>query len=339
MNDAVKTIRTETAIDQQVTTPSPESSTEQEQPQDFSTNDAAVEPSSLNYEDVAQYDLTWDEEPTQTDPNQPQETEPQEEPEEVAKQPEDMTESMSKRISNIKSKHADELEVRDNKIQEYQEMLTRFQDIEQQEKAVNSVEGDEENIRTEIANLERRLEEEEDELTPAASAKIVRDIASRERQIDKLHQANEMKGRINTERNSLRQASDNLANESFSFLLDKESNGYKMAREQVYPTLERLLPNFKDNPQDVFLTGYLTDLMLAKQENTELKNQILKMKGGSPRSEPPSLAEESVAGTTPKNNPNPNPNVNRADLMQKVRNGEMEGGLAAQLLGAVSGGY
>jgi hypothetical protein len=137
----------------------------------------------------------------------------------------------------------------------------------------------------------------------------------------------------NNEVKGMRKQNDALATKEYPWLNDTESEGYKMFQSQVYPMMERMIPNYRDNPQDILLAAHLTDAQLARVDNVTLREQIGNINSGNvpnSRNIPPIASDNAPSG------PSSDKSV-RGRLMNGVRTGNVEGGAAALAMGLVEG--
>ena len=137
----------------------------------------------------------------------------------------------------------------------------------------------------------------------------------------------------NVQVKDLRKQNDALATKEYPWLNDTESEGYKMFQTQVYPMMERMIPNYRENPQDILLAAHLTDAQLARVDNANLREQIGQINSGNvsqSRNIPPIASDNAPSGP-------PSDQSVRSRLMNGVRAGEVDGGAAALAMGLVEG--
>ena len=299
-----------------------------DQAAEYLINNQAEDPTVAPYgDDVVNSELDW---------SQESEPKPDITPEGVlgdapVQQEEQLTDGMSKRITGIKRKHAEELEGKEAEINRLQGILTQFE--RDMPKKPDTPIRTSEDIDREIMQIKQDLQTNVETMTPADSnLKGIR-VQELYRERDNAQRANQDMDSYNVQVKDLRKQNDALATKEYPWLNDTESEGYKMFQTQVYPMMERMIPNYRENPQDILLAAHLTDAQLARVDNANLREQIGQINSGNVsqgRNIPPIASDNAPSGP-------PSDQSVRSRLMNGVRAGEVDGGAAALAMGLVEG--
>ena len=299
-----------------------------EEAADYLTNSQAEDPTVALYDDsVVNSELDWSKE---------SEPKPDITPEGVlgdapVQHEEQLTDGMSKRITGIKRKHAEEIEGKEAEINRLQGILSQFERNMPKKPATPVRTSDD--IDREIMQIKTDLQSNMETMTPADSnLKGIR-VQELYRERDDAQRANQDMDTYKDEVKGIRKQNDALATKEYPWLNDTESEGYKMFQTQVYPMMERMIPNYRENPQDILLAAHLTDAQLARVDNATLRQQIGQINSGNvsnSRNIPPIASDNAPSGP-------PSDQSVRSRLMNGVRNGEVDGGAAALAMGLVEG--
>ena len=281
----------------------------------------------LSYNTVEESEIDWPiiEKVEQVSEEQAQEIHkgieepPPEEP--VAAQPEatEMTDGMRDRITKLKQQEGQklaekdaEIQSRDRQIQELQEMNQKFTQLTQQ---YRPVQGDPEKIREEINGLDERLEEDGDTMTAAEIHKLGRRQQHLEKQLDEIRQSEIQTQNMIQEQKQMRGQYDAYATENYEFVNKPDTEKYQVMKEQAYPLLEQLVPNFQQYPHDMVIAAELSDLIVDAQKYRQLVGDQPNPK----RAEPQPMATNVAPTAQPQQAP-----ANLVRDMQRVRGGSLD---------------
>jgi|TARA_R110000751_G_scaffold1894_2_gene6929 hypothetical protein len=185
-----------------------------------------------------------------------------------------LTDGMSKRITDLKRKGQQEIAGKDSELAEKdlviaarEEQIQKLTDMAQQFETLQSSyvppAGDIEAINAEIVAMDQRLEDEGDVFTPA---EVARHVQGRQDLVNKqagVAQAQQNAQNIVQKQDQMRLQSDQYVKETYSFVSDPNSEYYKTLKTKAYPMLENIIgPNFKNHPQDMVLAAELSKLMV-----------------------------------------------------------------------------
>jgi len=254
-------------------------------------------------------------ESVQAEPSQ-EETPPQQE---TREEDPSLTDGMRDRITKMKQAEGEKLAEkdaqirdRDSQIQELQTMNEKFTQLTQ---SYRPVAGDPQKITEEIEQLENRLDEDGDTMTAAEIHKLGRRQQQLEKQLDEIKSS-----QINTEnmvqqQKQMRNQYDAYTTENYDFVSKPDTEKYKVMKQNAYPLLEQLIPNFQEYPHDMVIAAELSDLIVDAQKYRQLVGDQ-----PNPQRAKPNPMATNVAPTASTRQAQPN--LNRD--MQRVRGGSLD---------------
>jgi hypothetical protein len=251
---------------------------------------------------------------------EPAEPVQEEQPVEVpSKEENPLTGGMRDRISKLKQAEGQKLaekdaqiQDRDSQIKELQSMNEKFSQLTQ---AYRPPTGDPAKIQEEIQQLENRLDEDGDTMTAAEIHKLGRRQQQLERQIDEIKTAEIQTQNMVQQQRQMRNQYDSYATENYDFVGKPEDEKYQVMKEQAYPLLEQLIPQFQQYPHDMVIAAELSDLIVDAQRY----RQLIGDQPNAKRAEP-----QPMAGNVA---PSSRPTKSRKSLskeIQRVRGGSLE---------------
>ena len=296
---------------------------------DHMINNASESPTVPPYGDeIVNSELDWTQE-TAPKPNVTSEGVLGEVPVEGEGNQQDLTDSMSKRITGIKQKHAEEIGHKEAEISRLQDLVTRFE-AEAPQPLPQGL-RDESSIASEMQQIQHQLAREQETMPPAKATLALMRANELNRELDYVRQMKYGHEQAkNTVENQRKQNDANVVAQ-YQFLSDPNSVGSKLFHDEVYPMLEKVVPNFKDNPNDIAVAAHITEGELAKRELASMRQQFAQGNTQTvPRNIPP-IATDNAPQTAPPQNDT------RERILQGVRSGNIGGGEAALALGLVDG--
>ena len=250
-----------------------------------------------------------------------EEPEPQVSEEQPVQETQDdsLTDGMKDRISKLKQAEGERLAEkdaqirdRDSQIKELQSMNEKFSQLTQSYRPPT---GDPAKIEEEIQSLETRLDEEGDTMTAAEIHKLGRRQQQLEKQIDEIRASEVNTQNMLQQQKQMRNQYDSYATENYSFVNKPEDEKYKVMKEEAYPLLEQLIPQFKQYPHDMVIAAELSDLMVDAQK-------YRKLIGDQP--DPKRVEPQPMAGNVAPSARTNQPKKNFGKEYQKVRGGSLE---------------
>ena len=292
---------------------------EVEQELSFST----VEESTLDWPVLEKVEQISEEQAKQVQaeqPEEPQEQVQEESPEPVQGEDKDsLTDGMRDRVAKLKqaeegklAEKDEQIRNRDSQIQELRVMNEKFAQLS---KTYRPVAGDPVKIQEEIQQLESRLDEDGDTMTAAEIHKLGRRQQQLEKHIDEIRASEMNTQNLVQEQKQMRNQYDSYATETYSFINKPENEKYKVMKEQAYPVLEQLIPNFQQYPHDMVIAAELSNLIVDAQKYRQLI-------GDQPakRAEPQPMANS----VTPSSQPAQSSQSNLSRDIQRVRGGSLD---------------
>ena len=230
-----------------------------------------------------------------------------------------LTDSMRERITKLKHSEGEKLAdkdqqilARDGQIKELQAMNEKFVQLTQSYRPVT---GDAKKIGEELQQLEERLDEEGDTMTAAEIHKLGRRQQQLEKQVEEIRTSEMNTQNLAHQQKQLRNQYDSYVQENYDFVSKPAEEKYKVMKEQSYPILEQLIPNFQQYPHDMVIAAELSGLIVDAQKYRQLI-------GDQPvqRQEPQPMA----GNVTPSAQPVQATRQNLGREVAKVRGGSLD---------------
>ena len=117
------------------------------------------------------------------------------------------------------------------------------------------------------------------------------------------------------EQKQMRGQYDAYATENYEFVNKPDTEKYQVMKEQAYPLLEQLVPNFQQYPHDMVIAAELSDLIVDAQKYRQLVGDQPNPK----RAEPQPMATNVAPTAQPQQAP-----ANLVRDMQRVRGGSLD---------------
>ena len=253
---------------------------------------------------------------------QPQEPAQEEKPVEEKQEVEDptLTDGMRDRITKLKQQEGEKLAEkdrqirdRDSQIKELQSMNEKFTNLMQTYRLTT---GDPAKIQEEIQQLEDRLDEDGDSMTAAEIHKLGRRQQQLERQLDEIKISEVNTENMVQQQKQMRGQYDAYATENYDFVQKPDHEKYKVMKEQAYPLLENLIPNFQQYPHDMVIAAELSDLLVDAQKY----RQLIGDQPNPARAEPQPMA----TNVAPSAQPSSPARQSLGKAVQRVRGGSLE---------------
>lgn len=294
-------------------------------------------------QDVAPVDLDWEteekKEETQTpSPDKGKQAEAEGEkpvdspPAEELKTPEkkdELTESMKQRVRGIKEKgEAEKSELAGQnselrgRIETLNVQLEKFRLIKAPSLTGNE-DKDAEKLQSEYDELEAKLDDEEQTLTSVDTLKIDRRQREIKKEISNISSDKEKAVSSKEQFLDIRNQADNLMEENYPFMKDRDSEEYKLAVEVVRPMLAKIIPNLSDNPQDMLITAAFTETYHKAQKYDKIMGNKPKVDKDS--NQEPFITEEVLP-------PKIQTSLTKADIINQAKSGKITWGRAAGLI-------
>ena len=295
---------------------------QQESVPDTTTNDEAEGPDELDFSsDVERGNLDWpelvkvEEVPQETVDEATEQIQAGEQPAPVEN---DLTDGMKNRISKLKQKEAEkiagkdeQIRLRDAQIQKLQQMTSEYATLQSQFRP-NA--GNADDLKAEIAKLDEQLEDEGDVMTPAEIHRLGRRQSQLENQLRDVAQQAVNAENLGKQHTLMRQQSDAYVQENYPFVKDQNDEYYGVLKNQAYPMLEQLVPNFQNHPHDMALAAELTKMMV----NSHKYEQML---GNNPAPRP---QPQPMAGNVTPQQTRQQQQMNPRKMVANARGGDTE---------------